>query len=205
MCVMKVLGVTGGPGMGKSTAAQLLHGMGVVVTDTDDLARRVVEPGEPAFEEVRAAFGQGVITPEGRLDREELGRRVFASPEARKRLEDILHPRIRDLWAEQVVLWRAEKFSMAAVVIPLLFETHAETEFDATLCLACSAVTQRLRLASREWPAEQVRQRIEAQWPIERKIAASDFVAWTEGPFEVLSEQLKRVLASLRARSPVAR
>jgi dephospho-CoA kinase len=200
---MKVLGVTGGPGMGKSTAAQLLHGMGVVVVDTDDLARRVVEPGERAFEEVRAAFGQGVITPDGRLNRDELGRRVFADAGARKRLEDILHPRIRELWAEQVALWRAEKFSMAAVVIPLLFETHAETEFDAVVCLACSAATQRRRLAAREWPAEQVRQRIEAQWPIERKIAASDFVAWTEGPFEVLSEQLKRVLASLRTRSQV--
>jgi dephospho-CoA kinase len=198
---MKVIGVTGGPGMGKSTAAHLLQGMGVAVVDTDDLARRVVEPGEPAFEQVRAAFGPGIISLEGRLDRDKLAREVFAEPEARKRLEAILHPRIRELWAGQVALWREEKFSVAAVIIPLLFETQAEREFDGILCIACSAATQRRRLLSREWPAEQIRQRIEAQWPIERKVAGADFVAWTEGPIEVLSAQLERVLATLRART----
>src|SRR5258708_36162748 len=87
---MKVLGLTGGPGMGKSTVAKRLRTIGIDVVDTDDLARQVVEPGQPALAEVGAAFGSAMIGPDGRLRREELGRLVFADPAARQRLEAIL-------------------------------------------------------------------------------------------------------------------
>jgi dephospho-CoA kinase len=79
---MKIFGLTGGPGMGKSASAQLLGACGVPVVDTDDLARRVVEPGRPALEQVRQAFGPEVVAPDGALRREELARRAFADPAA---------------------------------------------------------------------------------------------------------------------------
>ena len=83
------------------------------------------------------------------------------------------------------------------VVIPLLFETHAETELDTSICLACSSATQHQRLLSRGWNAEQIAQRIKSQLPIEEKIARADYVIWNEGPLEVLSAQMERVLCSL--------
>ena len=191
---MKVLGLTGGIGMGKSTADQLLRERGVAVVDTDVLARRLVEPGQPALVEIQNTFGKEIVDANGGLRREELARRVFADPASRQRLEDILHPRIRALWLAQVEVWRAEGRPVAVVVIPLLFETNAH--FDATICVACSAATQRQRLQSRGWNAGQIDQRINAQWPVEKKMALSDFVVWTEAGLDVHAAQLERILTT---------
>jgi dephospho-CoA kinase len=191
---MKTFGLTGGVGMGKSTSAQLLLGRGIALVDTDDLARQVVEPGQPALVEVRERFGPDILGADGRLRRDELARRVFADPNARADLEAILHPRIRQLWLDQVQQWRAENRPLAVVVIPLLFETNAETHFDATICVACSAATQRQRLRARGWSPDQIDQRIHAQWSIDRKIAKADYVVWTEGPLEVHAQQLGKIV-----------
>jgi dephospho-CoA kinase len=194
---MKVLGLTGGIGMGKSTSAQFLQKRGIRVVDTDALARQVVEPGQPALAEVIAAFGPETVGPDGRLRRDELARRVFADPAARQRLEKILHPPIRKLWRAQTETWRAEGAPLAVVVIPLLFETKAEAELDATICIACSAATQQERLRTRGWTPEQIEQRLQAQWPIEQKIARADYLIWTEGSLEVHAAQLDRILRIL--------
>jgi dephospho-CoA kinase len=143
---MKLLGLTGGVGMGKSTCADLLRARHVPVLDTDDLAREVVEPGQPALDEVRRIFGHEVIDAEGRLRRDILARRVFSDSEARKQLEGILHPRIRTLWRAQANAWRDQGRPLGVVAIPLLFETKAETELDAVICVACSPATQLERL-----------------------------------------------------------
>ena len=191
---MKVFGLTGGIGMGKSTSDQRLRDRGIAVVDTDLLARQIVEPGQPALAEIKNLFGQEIVAPDGRLRREELARRVFADAAARKQLEAILHPRIRTLWLAQVDAWRAEGKPVAVAVIPLLFETRSESHFDATICVACSAATQRQRLQARGWSAEQIEQRIHAQWPTERKMALADFVVWTEGALDVHAAQLERIL-----------
>ena len=190
---MKLFGLTGGIGMGKSTAGELLRERGVPVVDTDLIARQVVERGQPALEEIRRAFGNQFIDADGRLLRQELGRAVFADAAARRRLEAILHPRIRTIWQAQVETWRREARASGVVLIPLLFETGAKPCFDATICVACSAETQRQRLLDRGWTPDQIEQRIQAQWPIEKKIAAADFVIWTEGTVAVCAEQLERI------------
>src|SRR5262249_29213243 len=102
---MTLLGLTGGVGMGKSTAATLLTQMAVPVIDTDSLARQLVEPGQPALAEIQAAFGANVIGPDGRLRRDQLAQRVFSNEPDRRELEDILHPRIRALWKKQAEQW----------------------------------------------------------------------------------------------------
>ena len=191
---MKVFGLTGGIGMGKSTAGLLLRDRGLPTVDTDVLARQIVEPGQPALREIQQAFGGEIVGPDGRLRRKELARIVFSDPAARQKLEGITHPRIRELWMKQISIWRAERHPVAMVVIPLLFETGAQTEMDATICAACSANTQRRRLADRGWTAEQIQQRLAAQWPVEKKSGAADFVVWTEGGLEVLGQQLERIL-----------
>src|ERR1041385_1894920 len=134
---MKVFGLTGSAGMGKSAATEALVRRGVPVVDTDVLARRIVEPGEPALQEIQEAFGKKVVGPDGRLRRDELAAVAFASADARRRLEQITHPRIRELWRRQLADWRAETRPLAVVVIPLLFETGAEAELDAVICIAC--------------------------------------------------------------------
>jgi dephospho-CoA kinase len=205
--------------MGKSTAATLLAQRGVTIVDTDILARQLVEPGQPALDEICQTFGGEMIALDGSLRRDQLARRVFPDSAARKTLEGILHPRIRQLWQSQLAEWRAQPGSgtraagdrgqpaaqhfstrFFCVVIPLLFETQAEREVDATLCVACSSATQHQRLSSRGWNAEQINQRIKSQLPIEEKMARADHVIWNEGSVDVLAAQVERVIASAARR-----
>ena len=190
---VKTFGLTGGIGMGKSTAAELLRKRGLPVVDSDVVARQIVEPGQPALAEVRELFGEEIVGTDGRLRRDELARRVFADPGARRKLEEILHPRIRAVWQAQLRSWRAAGSPAAVAVIPLLFETDASRQFDATVCVACSATTQRQRLRARGWTDDQIDRRLAAQLPAEQKMALSDYVVWTEGGLAVLDAQLQRV------------
>ncbi len=194
---MKVCGLTGGVGMGKSTAAGFLLAHGVRVVDTDDLARQLVQPGQPALVEIQKSFGAEMISAAGELKRDALAHRVFSDSAAREKLEAILHPRIRDRWLAQIESWRAEKCPRAVVVIPLLFETRAEAHFEKIICVACSPVAQRDRLAARGWNAEQIQQRRAAQLPVEEKIARAQFVIWTEGEREVHRQQIAKMLENL--------
>jgi len=191
---MKLLGLTGGVGMGKSTAAGFLLSLGARVVDTDELARELVQPGRPALAEIRREFGGEMILSDGSLDRVALAEKVFADESARKQLENILHPRIRECWLAQVETWRREKWPLAVVVIPLLFETQAENQFDEIICLACSPSSQRERLLARGWTDDQIRRRLAAQLPVAQKIARSHFVVWSEGQPAVHRRQLAKIL-----------
>lgn len=194
---MKICGLTGGIGMGKSTAAGFLCEKGARVIDTDRIARDLVQPGQPALAKIQDAFGKDILTPNGDLRREELARIVFSSHAARKKLESILHPPIRECWLAQVDVWRGEGAALAFVVIPLLFETQVEAHFEMIVCVACSAAAQRERLAVRDWPPEQIRQRIAAQMPIEEKMARSHQVIWTEGAIEIHRRQVAEILGKI--------
>jgi len=194
---MKILGLTGGVGMGKSTAAGFFSRSGVRVVDTDEIARQLVQPGRPALAEIQAAFGPDLLAPDGTLQREALGRIVFASDPDRKKLEAILHPRIRDHWRAQIETWRREGCALALVVIPLLFETGAEPHFDKIICAACTPAARHERLAARGWDADQIRQRIAAQFPVEQKIARSHFVLWTDGSLASHSRQVDLILSRI--------
>jgi dephospho-CoA kinase len=194
---MKVCGLTGGVGMGKSTAARLFREHGAQVVDTDELARKLVQPGRTALADIRAAFGKKVIGSTGELKRAELAQIIFADANARKKLEAILHPPIREQWLAQIENWRKENHPLAVVVIPLLFETRAESRFDKIVCVACSAVAQRERLLARGWTPEQIEQRIAAQMPIEQKIARADFVIWTDGALDAHARQVERIVSAL--------
>jgi len=190
-----VLGITGGIGMGKSACAELLMARGIRVIDTDALARDLVQPGQAALLEISQSFGSGVLNSAGGLDRHTMAGIVFRSPDARRELESILHPRIREAWKFTMQEWRRiGQTPIAAVIIPLLFETGAQQDVDATVCVACSEVTQLERLASRKWSPTEIRDRIAAQMPAVRKIELSDYVIWSEGSLELHGRQLDRIL-----------
>jgi dephospho-CoA kinase len=197
---MITLGITGGIGMGKSTAEKLLLKRGIPVIDTDQLARELVEPGQPALSEIVRVFGERMLQSDGSLDRKGLARTVFADPAARAVLEKMLHPSIREAWLRQRARWETLGHPLAAVVIPLLFETGAEADLDVTVCVACAPATQLERLRARGWTPEQIQQRIGAQLPVETKLARSVFVIWTEGAIEVHARQWERVLKQVSGR-----
>jgi dephospho-CoA kinase len=196
-CNVKLLGLTGGIGMGKSAAGHWLERHGLQVVDSDVVARDVCAPGTAALAAIRERFGTEVIASDGSLRRDEMARRVFGDEEARKALEAILHPRIRSVWKAETQRWRGEGRIAGAVQIPLLFETAAENEFDAVICLACSAEIQKARLLGRGWDEAQIAGRIGTQLPIEEKIDRSDFVVWNESGLDELGEQLERILQEL--------
>ena len=177
---MRLLGITGGIGMGKSTAAHILREAGVPVVDTDLLAREEAAPGSAGLAEVVQAFGPEILNPDGTLNREQLGRIVFGDVGQLRVLEEILHPLIRARWNAIASSWKAEGERVGAVVVPLLFEIGAATEFSEIICLACSAFSQHQRLKERGWSESHQQHRLAAQWPIERKVTASDCVVWTD-------------------------
>ena len=188
-----VYGLTGGVGMGKSTAAKILEKKGVPVLDSDELARQIVEPGEPALAEIVDQFGGGVVDSQGRLDRAEMAQQIFGDDTARAQLEAIIHPRVRERWQRKISEWREQQICVGVVVIPLLFEVEAQDQFDVVLCVACSANTQRERLRQRKWDEEQIAARIASQMDIAEKMKLADHVLWSEGDVDVLSDQINRI------------
>ena len=190
---MELFAITGGVGMGKSVAARMLHEAGLPLIDTDQLAHDLVQPGQPALEEIKKAFGPRYLDDAGRLRRKELAAEIFSDPAARTKLESILHPRIRNLWLAEAERWKVAGVNRGIVVIPLLFETGAASHFQKTVCVACSEKTQSERLRERGWSAREISQRISAQWPVQRKMDLADYVIWTEGLLEAHREQLERI------------
>ena len=189
----RVIGITGGGGMGKSTAAKLLREQGVSVVDSDDLARDVVAVGEPALAEVSEIFGAEFMDAQGQLDRGKMAAHIFGNDAERKKLEAIIHPRVRERWIAQMETWRADNIPLGVVVIPLLFEVGAEGEFDSVICVACTGNTQRERLRARGWDDVQIAARIAAQMEVAGKIERADQVVWTEGDVSLLCEQLQSI------------
>ena len=190
----RILGLTGGVGMGKSTAARLLKKAGLPVVDSDDLAREVVQPGTDALAEIAAEFGEGFLNTDGSMNRVKMASTVFQDDAARKRLEAIIHPRVRVVWEKQIEQWREQKRPVGVVVIPLLFEVDLQDSFDAVLCVACTANTQRARLRELNWSDDQIADRIAAQMDIAQKMNLADHVLWNEGTLEQLGEQLNGFL-----------
>jgi|TARA_B110000495_G_scaffold102211_1_gene88315 dephospho-CoA kinase len=190
----RVIGITGGVGMGKSTAAKLLREQGVPVLDSDDLSREVVAVGEPALAEIGKIFGADFLD-NGKLDRAKMAAHIFGNDAERKKLEAIIHPRVRERWLAQMETWRADDVPLGVVVIPLLFEVGAEAEFDFIICVACTGNTQRERLRGRGWDDAQIAGRIAAQMEVTKKIERADQVLWTEGDVSLLREQLQSILS----------
>ena len=188
--------LTGGVASGKSRVAETLGRLGAVVIDSDRLAREVVEPGTPGLAEVVRAFGEEVLDEEGRLDRPALGRLVFADAAARRRLEGILHPLIRELGARR----EAEAPPEAIVVhdIPLLVETGQEGLFDAVLVVDAPEEAQVERMTRlRGWTREDAEARLRAQASRERRRAAATHVVENTGTLEDLRERVTEVFEQL--------
>ena len=197
------LGITGGVGMGKSMASKLLYERGFKVTDSDEIARALVEPGKPALEEIVKAFGPEVLMDNGELNRKKVSELVFSDTSMRIILEGILHPVIRKIWQHSLNVWAAQNEKLGVVVIPLLYEKAYEMHFDKVVCLACSEQVQRDRLCQRGWSDLEIDRRIKAQLLTEEKKRRADYVVWTDGPIDKHAKQWDELVSYLFVGSEV--
>lgn len=196
-----VIGLTGGIASGKSVVADVLRGEGVEVVDADALAREVVAPGSDGMREVVEAFGPGVVDAQGRLDREALGRVVFADATARKRLEAITHPRIGRLSMERLARAAAGPAPYVVYEAPLLVETGAYRGLAALVVVSADTVTQLGRMQARDGLDEAAaRTRIAAQLPLADKVAVADWVIDNDGSLDALRARTLDVHRAILAR-----
>jgi dephospho-CoA kinase len=197
-----VFGLTGGIGSGKSTVAALLRERGVPVVDADELAREAVAPGSAGLAQVVASFGPGVLDSSGALDRKRLGALVFGDETARKRLNAITHPIVRQLSQQRFAELDRQGHELACYDVPLLFEVGLDQVIRPVVLVYVSEATQLERVMRRDGSsAEEARARISAQLPLADKRARADLVIENDGPRSELGVQVDRLLAELRGAS----
>lgn len=190
-----IIGLTGSIASGKSTVSQMLKELGYPIVDADLVARQVVEPGSETLEKIREAFGEDVILPDGSLDRKKVGDLIFSDPASRKRLNDIIHPAIRNEMLRQRAAYMAEGQKVVIMDIPLLFESKLQHFADKILVVSVTEENQLKRLMERNELAEgEALARISSQLPMSVKEEGADAVIYNNGTIEETKWQLNRIL-----------
>lgn len=197
---MKLVGLTGGIASGKSTVAKILQDLGAAIVNADDLAREVVLPGREAWKEVVAAFGVDILQTDQNLDRQKLRTLIFNQPEARKRLESIIHPRVRALAEERIRQYGAAGYPVVIYEVPLLFEGKLQEWLRPVILVACNLETQTARLQKRDHLARaDAEKHIAAQMSLAEKRRLADYVIENNGSLADLERQTRQILEKLKA------
>jgi len=192
--------LTGGIATGKSHVRARFESLGIPTIDADILARDAVAPGSSGLAAVVRRFGTEVCDADGTLNRKKVGAIVFHDPQARRDLEQIVHPYVRERTERWFASLDPERVPFAVADIPLLFEGHREPDFDAVIVTACEPATQLNRLMARDGLAElEARERIAAQWSLQDKIAKADYVIRTDGSFDGTNRQIDEIAARLHS------
>ena len=193
------IALTGGPGSGKSTVARMFRDLGAVVIDADEVAKDAVAPGQPAGEELRREFGPGYFREDGTLDRAKMAELVFQDPEARGKLNAIVHPEV-----SREIIRRCEKLAargvkLVMVEIPLLFEAGLEKNYDLVIVVDAGKEEQIERLMARDdRPAREAAGILAAQWPLSAKVARADLVVDNRNSLESTRDQVKKLWQRLQ-------
>ena len=197
---MLVVGLTGGIATGKSTVSRMLAALGAVIVDSDEIAHALQRPGQAVHAAIVEAFGPGILTATGEIDRAALGAVVFGDPRARARLEALTHPAIV---AESE--WRVAEAGRAGAALcvvdaALLVETGRYRRFDRLIVVVADEATQVGRLMARNgFSREEALRRIRAQMPLAEKVALADDVIDNSGRLEATAEQVRDLHARLLA------
>ena len=191
---MRVIGLTGGIASGKSTVAGILEKLGAVIIDADLLAREVVAPGEPACQAIGDAFGDGMLNPDGTINREALSRLVFADPGARRRLESITHPAIGRRAEKKLAEFRQRQTPVVFYVAPLLIEAGVASRVDELWVVYVDGKTQLKRLMERDRSSrEEALRKIAAQMPMEEKKKFGNVVIDNCGTLTETERQVREI------------
>lgn len=191
---MRVIGLTGGIGCGKSLAAQFFAELGALVIDADQLARAAIERGSKGFDEVVAVFGDSVLK-DGDIDRRALGELVFKNPSAKQKLENIIHPIVRREFEEAVASLKDDE--VLVYEIPLLVETGAQDKFDLVITVESELENRINRLRARGLHISEIENRIAAQATREQRVEAADFLIENDGTEDELLRQVEEIWDSL--------
>ena len=177
------IGLTGGIGSGKSTAAKVLAQLGAAVIDADALARSVTAPGGTAIPALRTAFGEAVLDAQGGLDRQRMRELAFTDAQVKKQLETIVHPLVKQAIDQEAQSALAAGARVLVFDIPLLVESGRwRSQVDGVLVIDCRTDTQIARVQARNgWPREQILAVIQAQASREQRQAAADWLIVNEG------------------------
>ena len=186
--------LTGGIATGKSHVRAGFERLGIPTIDADRLAREAVAPGSAGLAAVVERFGPGVLDSSGALDRQKMAKIVFADPDARTALENIIHPAVRratDAWFASL---DPVQHRYAIADIPLLYEVNRDRDFDLVIVVAAEPETQLTRVMARDAMSEaDARQRLAAQLPIDEKVRRADYVIRTDGTLEETDRQVREV------------
>jgi dephospho-CoA kinase len=196
---VRVFGLTGNIGAGKSTVGRLLASHGIPVVDADQLARDVVRKGEPALREIAARFGESVLMPDGSLDRKALAARVFQDPAERAALNAIVHPRIAEASAARMAALAGEGHEAAVYEAALLVENGLADSFAGLIVVVAPEEEQLARLVLRDGMSEaEARARLAAQLPAEEKVKRATYVVDNRGSLADLEAQVARLVPALK-------
>jgi dephospho-CoA kinase len=192
-----LLGLTGGIATGKTTFRHcLVEAHTFDVFDADACVHELLDGDRAVITSIADAFGSAALTPAGQPDKTFLRNRIYHDPPARRTLEGILHPRVRQRWQRQGAKARDQGRDFLAD-IPLLFETGAQEAFDAVVMVAASPTTQQARLHGRGQDADLIERMLATQWSIGEKVRLADHVIWNDGAPEALRRQAADLLATL--------
>lgn len=191
--------LTGGIAGGKSTVSQIFRELGAYIIDADILARQVINPGQPAWQEIVDHFGHDILQKNGYIHRKKLGQIVFRDPKQRKILEQFIHPRvIAAADAQEQSLHAREPDRVIVVDVPLLIEASMHTEYVTILVVYVSEEIQMTRLMERDQISEEIaRQRIRAQMPLSEKVKYATHIIDNNGTLEQTRKQVKRIYHQL--------
>jgi dephospho-CoA kinase len=196
---MLKIAITGGAGTGKSTVARMFQELGAEVLDADAMAREAVAVGKPAWVELRRVYGADFFHENGELNRSRLAQVVFADPEARGRLDGLIHPRVEAELQARVAELARRGVPLVLVEVPLLFETGREAAFNRVIVVAAPEADQIRRLRARDHRGEaEIRGILAAQWPQADKIARGDYVVDNGGELRDTEQQVKNIWGDLK-------
>lgn len=190
---MKLIGLTGGAGSGKTTVAGMFRELGATVVDADEATHAVYAPGTPGFGEVVREFGPGYVR-DGEIDRARLGDLVFQDRAARERLNAIVHPLVRQWMADRTTDAFARGAEVVVQDVPLLFENGLQTLFESVVLVYAAPATQVARLVEgRGLSSDRARSMLASQMPIDEKRGLADYVIDNDGDVEETRRQVGEI------------
>jgi dephospho-CoA kinase len=173
--------------------------LGAQVLDADEVARQVVAVGEPAWEELRRFFGPEFFQPDGQLDRAKVAQRVFSDPEARRRLNEVIHPQVARKIKARLEELERQGAPLVVVEVPLLFEAGLKSAYDRTVVVFAAPEEQVSRLKARDRrPEGEVAGILKAQWPLKEKLAQADYIVDNRGSLSQTQVQVENIWRDLK-------